>query len=1090
LRHLKLHLFFFVLLITSFKSTISIGQKNLSFKHYSIQHGLSQVTCMSTLLDSKGYLWVGTQDGLNRFDGYTFKVFRNNPEDSTSLYDNFILSLLEDSKGNIWVGTNGGLNLYDSKTESFTHYQHKNDDIESLCNNEIWKILETKDSKLWIGTDNGLDLFDYANKKFIHYTHDDNNPNSISGNRIRSIFEDSKGKLWVGTQENGLNLFNDENQTFKNFLYSEMGTVISSQNYIKAISEDKVGNLWIGTENGLRIFDRSNNTYIQNETYLNNNNITSILVNSDSSLWVGSWFNGLNIFNYDTKVFDNYKNLDSDNTSISSNRIMNLMEDNLENVWVGTNNNGLNYFDKNNSSFEHNKHSKNNLNSLSNNFVRCFVEEINGNYWVGTSGGGLNYFNINDKSVKHYIHSENELNSISSNAIRSLVIDNQKKLWIGTNGNGLDVFDKKTQTFTHFKHDENDSLSLSSNFIHTLNVVDNGNIIIGTRKGLNKYDFQTQTFERIIFINKHVSSLISNSIWSFLEDSKGNYWIGTQKGLVLYNPQNSTYKYFLNSKNDNTSISHNYIKSIYEDSKGNIWIGTFVGLNLYLPQSETFKHFSKKEGLSNEVIYGVLEDEENNLWMSTNDGINRFNPNTNAFTWFSVEDGLQGNEFNTGAYHKGSSGKMYFGGINGFNTFYPQLIKENTFVPTVILTEFLLFNKPISINNTTVLDQSISEIKEIVLKHDDYIFGFEFSALNFRQPIKNQFAYKLEGFDKDWTYTDYKYRRATYTNIPPGDYTFKVLASNDDGYWNKESVDVNIQILPPWWLTWWAKALYGIIPFLLFLSIYKVRITVLKNKKINLEDQVKTRTIQLSEQKEELKINNEKLIELNEEKDGILDIVAHDLRGPFNRIQGLTQLLTMSKKLDSEQKNYIEKINLSISHGYQLITDLLDVHSFKQENLNIQEIDIEKLLAELKDHSFQKIDKKQQKLIIKPDLKKSLIHSDKMLLWRLLENLLSNANKYSPLGKTIFISATQENGKTIFSIKDEGLGFSTEDKEKMFGKFQKLSAKPTGDESSTGLGLSIVKIITDRLQGSIEVISELKLGSEFIITLPDLNNTN
>ncbi|MDH5367707.1 MAG: ATP-binding protein [Cyclobacteriaceae bacterium] len=1086
MRHTKLHLFFFALSIALFKPIQSIGQKDLSFRHYSIEHGLSQVTCMATLLDSNGFLWIGTQYGLNRFDGYTFKVFHNNPQDSTSINDSFILSLFEDSKGNIWVGTNGGLSLYNAKTESFINFQHVDNNVESLCNNQVWNIIETKDGNLWVGTDNGLDLFDYNNNTFVHYKHDDDNPNSISGNKIRSIFEDREGRLWIGTQNNGLNLFNNSNQTFKNFQYDENGSISSSQNYIKAINEDKLGNLWVGTENGLLIFDKSKNEFNHKKLYLKNNNITSIVMNSDSSLWVGSWFNGLYIFNYNSHSFINYKNSDSDNSSISSNRIMNIIEDDCGNKWIGTNNNGLNYFDQKNTLFEYKKHKNNNINSLSNNFVRCFAEDRDGNYWVGTSGGGLNKFNIKDKSVKHFTYSGNNYKSISNDAIRNLVIDRQGDIWIGTNGSGLDVFHENSQTFEHYIHNMSDSSSISSNFIQTMTILKNGNIMIGTREGLNEFDMKTQTFHRITFLNSETSPLISNTIWSFLEDRNGHYWIGTQKGLVVFNPQTHLYKYFLNDKNDNSSINNNYIKTIHEDQSGNIWLGTYAGLDLFIPENDSFKHFDKKDGLSNEVIYGILEDDEGNLWMSTNDGINKFNTKTNTFIWFSAEDGLQGQEFNTGAYHKGLSGKMYFGGVNGFNVFYPKEIQENTIIPSVVLTEFLLFNKPLDINDTTVLNKSINEIDKIILEHDDYIFGFEFSALNFRQPEHNQFAYKLEGFDENWTYTDYKYRRATYTNIPSGTYEFKVKASNDDGYWNEEGVSVTIQILPPWWLTWWANTLYIIIPICLFILFYKLRVSVLKTQKINLEDQVKIRTIQLLEQKEELKINNERLLELNEEKDGILDIVAHDLRGPFNRIQGLTQLLTINKKVDSDQMEYIEKINSSISHGCQLIRDLLDVHSFNQESLHIEEVDIEKLLAELKEHTLQEIDKKQQNLIIKSTLKNSLVYTDRMLLWRLLENLLSNASKYSPQRKTIIISVTKKNGDNIFSIKDEGLGFSDEDKEKMFGKFQKLSAKPTGDESSTGLGLSIVKIITDRLQGSIEVMSELEVGSEFIITLPDL----
>jgi len=809
----------------------------------------------------------------------------------------------------------------------------------------------------------------------------------------------------------------------------------------------------------------------------------SILEDSRGNLWVGTWFSGLYLFDYNTQTFINYVNSDSEITSLSGNRIVSLLEDQLGNLWVGTYGNGLNFFDHQNLTFGHYKHSEDDPNSLSYDFVRSFLEEENGNLWVGTSGGGLNYFNLKNQSVKHYLHAGGNAGSISNNAIRCLLKDSQGNLWIGTNFGGLDVFDIKTQSFKHYRHDENDPSSISSNTIYSLVEDSKGNIWIGTsRGGLNRYDVQAQYFERFIPSDDDPSSLVNNTVWAILEDSKGNLWIGTWGGLELFDPQNRSFKHFNHSKENDSSLSHDFVKSIYEDSKGRLWVGTFAGLNLFRPQSGSFKRYGKKEGLSNEVIYGILEDEAGKLWISTNSGINKFDPDTDTFTWFSTEDGLQGNEFSTGASHKGHSGKMYFGGSNGFNAFNPENIKENTYIPPVVLTEFLLFNKPLSVNDTMVLHQSINTIEEIKLNYDDFIFGFEFSALNYRQPEKNQFAYKLEGFEIDWTITDYKYRRAIYTNIPPGNYVFKVKASNDDGYWNQEGISVNVLILPPWWQTWWAISLWVVLIAGSLISFYLIRVSNLKRQHTLLELEVSSRT-------EEIVSQNEILAELNREKDGMISVVAHDLNSPLHRIKGFMQLMPMVGELNQEQKDYLDKIDGIIKQGSQLIGNLLDVHAFeyKDAKLFTETIALDEVISNWLESYKKEIARKEQKIHTIIKNKDLQITTSKELLLRILDNILTNAIKFSEKGKNIFFEIWNENKIIKFSIRDEGPGISEEDQEKLFKKFQKLSAVPTGGESSNGLGMAIIKVLVNKLKGKVEVQSNLGQGTTMILTLP-VNN--
>ncbi len=1056
------------------------AQPDLKFRHYTLEDGLSQLSGLSILQDSKGFIWIGTFDGLNRFDGYSYKIYKHDPQDATSISDNTIWALLEDNRGNIWVGTNaGGLNLFDPKTETFEHFRHSEDDLESISDDVVWALSESKTGDLWIGTHKGLDHFDYESRKFKHFKHDEDDPNSISGDIIRSLFKDSEDNLWIGTQETGLNLFDPINQGFSNFQYSRNDIIPVNNSTIRAMSEDSRGNLWIGTESGLRNFDRDLKTYDYEQSYLSNGIITNILEDSKGNLWVGSWFNGLNLFNYDTRTFFNFRHSNTDPTSLTGDRLEGLMEDNLGNLWVGTLTDGINVFDPQCLSFGHFKHSENH-NSLSNDYVRSFLEEENGNLWVGTSGGGLNYFDFKNQLVKHYNHSEDNPASISNNYIRTLLIDSNDNFWIGTNGGGVDVLDIASQSFRHFKFSENDSSSISSNVIYRIIEDTKGNIWLSTHGGLNKYVSRTQSFERFMHSESDSTSIIDNFTFALIEDSKGYLWIGTLRGLDRFDPKNNTFEHFVNS-NENNSLSNNFVRSLYQDSKGRLWAGTSGGLNLFIPESGSFKRYGTKEGLSNEVIYGILEDESGKLWISTNVGINKFDPDTENFTWYSTEDGLQGNEFNTCGYYKGPSGKLYFGGVNGFNAFYPNDITENTFIPPVVFTEFLLFNKPISINDTMALHQSINEIKEIELNYDDFIFGFEFSALNYRQPEKNQFAYKLDGFDKNWTYTDYKYRRATYTNIPPGNYVFKVKASNDDGYWNQEGVSVKLLILPPWWETWWAYSLWIVLIVGSLISFYKIRVSSLKRQRTLLELEVSSRT-------EEIVSQNENLEELNREKDGMINIVAHDLNSPLNRIKGFMQLMPMVGDLNPEQKDYLDKVDGIINQGSHLIRDLLDVHAFeyKDAKLETETIALDEIIPSWLESYNQEFARKEQILQINIKKKNLRITTSKDLLLRILDNILTNAIKFSDKGKNIYLKIWDEENKMKFSIRDEGPGISIKDQKKLFKKFQRLNAIPTGGESSSGLGMAIIKALVNKLGGKIEVHSQLGEGTTFIITIPNI----
>ncbi len=856
--------------------------RDIRLEQISLEQGLSQVTVNCILQDRQGFMWFGTQDGLNKYDGYQFTVYRHEPNDSTSLSYNLILSIFEDQDGYLWIGTEGGgLNRFNPNTESFIHYKNQIGDSLSLSNNSVYSILEDTRGNLWVGTYNGLNKFDRNLKKIIRYQNQPNNPHSLSHNRISFILEDHNGNLWIGT-EHGLNKFEQNSESFISYLNNPDNSLSLSNNNIKSILEDYRGNLWIGTfGGGLNKFNIKTETFtsyqnqVDNPNSLSNNFIMSIFEDSRNNLWIGTSGGGINKLNPESEIFINYQHKPNDPKSLGNNIVMPIFEDRGENLWIGTIGGGLNRFDPKTESFTCYKHQVNNPYSLNNNFVLSIFKDSNDDLWIGTADG-LNKFNPLTKIFTLYQHYKDDPHSLSLNNVMSIIEDTDGSLWIGTYGGGLNKFDRKTETFICYKNQDGNPESLSNNFVLRLLKDSEGILWIGTKNGLNRFDEKTETFTHFWHQTDNLHSLSHNNVYSIFEDCSGILWFGTQDGLNKFDRKSETFTQYKNQVNNPHTISHNLVRSIYKDAEGNLWIGTDGGLNKLVPSDNegsppTFTCYREKDGLSNDVIYGILEDDNGCLWLSTNKGISKFNPEINSFINYDVKDGLQSNEFNTGSCYKDGNGQMYFGGVNGFNVFHPDSIMNNTYVTPVVITDFLLFNKPVKVSRNGnksdrfELQKHINFIGEITLDYTDYIFAFEFSALNYRQSEKNQFAYKLEGFNKEWIKTDHLHRRATYTNLPHGEYVFRVIASNDDGYWNEEGTSITLTILPPFWKTWWFRSL--IIAFIVgsAFSWYKMRVRNLERQKQKLEKQVKKRTIEIRYKNKQLMEKNNQIQEKNEQ---------------------------------------------------------------------------------------------------------------------------------------------------------------------------------------------------------------------------------
>lgn len=822
--------------------------RNLTFKEISIEQGLSQSIVYAIIQDQKGFLWFGTEDGLNIWDGYHFTIFRHDPSLPGSLSYNEIRTLYQDREGTLWIGTfYGGLNEYDRLSDQFIHYQNDVNDPASLSHNNVTVICEGRDGELWIGTDGGLNKLDRKSRIFTRYQHDPGNAKGLSDNRINDLLIDQSGVLWVATG-NGLCRFNRESETFFIYRHRENQPESLSHNVVRTICEGDNHTLWIGTDNGLNKFDKRSGKTIR---YLNKkgdpgsisqNQIRDLLIDRQGMLWVGTNGGGLNILNPrksagDQAKFIRYQNNPQDPNSLSHNEIYTIFEDRSGIIWLGTYGGGTNQVEKKRKQFAHFKPEPNNPNSLPNEIVWSFYERPPGILWIGTHGGGLTRLDREKNAYTHYQHDPLNSASLSHNSVRLIYAPPSRPdiFWIGTNGGGLNKFYPETGRFVRYLHDPDRPESISHNELRSLYEDRSGTLWIGTNGGglnqLIRDGGDGSTAEFICFRNdpEDANSLSNDFIRVIYEDptEAGKFlWVGTQGGgLNKFDRRSHVFTHYRMDRTNRNSLNNDYILSIYVDKAGIFWIGTWGGgINKLDRRTMTFKHYTLADGLPQNEVYGILEDKTGKLWISTNNGLSKFDPKTEVFKNYNIHDGLQSNEFNGGSYYQSPSGEMFFGGIRGYNAFFPEQIRDNPNVPTIVITSFLKYNKVVK------LAEPISDMKELVLSYRDRVFSFEFSALDFTSPIKNRYAYKMEGLDEDWVYTDASRRFATYTTLAPGEYTFRVKGSNNDGIWNEEGVSLMIRIIPPLWKTWWFRVISVVLVLILMVFFYRRRLRHIQMK--------------------------------------------------------------------------------------------------------------------------------------------------------------------------------------------------------------------------------------------------------------------
>jgi len=781
-------------------------QQDLKFTNITIEDGLSHSKVNCIYQDRQGFLWFGTNEGLNKYDGYSFTIYQPDPEDPHSISANLIRCILEDSRGNLWIGTEaGGLNRFDRHHKKFTHFTANPSSEIVLSGNNVNAIIEDKDGYLWLGTEHGIDRLDLQHQQASHYRPYSADQSPHFSNEIMALLVDHEGILWIGTLGGGLCAFDRQKQQFSYYRYEPKNRFSIGDNEIYSIYEDLKGELWIGTLNGgLNLFDRTSHRfyrYYPGQDNSESTTIRAILDDGRGNLWVG---NRSGLYNFDRRShrFSYYSHDPTNPYSLVQNSVQTIFQDAKGDLWIGTRG-GISFLNTSNLPFVHYRADVNNPRCLNRQAVYAILEDRHGDLWFGTEHGGLNHLNRKTGLFTYYLHDNQNPNSLSVNNIKALLEDREGRLWIGTFNGGLNVLERSKKRFIHYWHHENDPTSLAIDNVMALFEDSDGHIWVGTYgAGLDRFNPRTQRFEHLLTDWHHLGF---NNIYCFWLDRHGQLWLGAgQSRVASYHLQTKKFTpYQLNHHINNVDV-----RAIYQDRAGNLWFGT-VGAGLYLfnTTDSSFRAYTKKDGLPSNIVYGILEDDAGNLWLSTTNGLCQFNPQTGTIKNYYKENGLQSDQFNYNAYLKTRDGQMLFGGINGVTAFYPDQIRQNSYVPPVVITDFKIFNRPVEIGGEhPILTQDISQTRAIKLSYKHSVFSFEFVALNYAIPEQNQYAYKMEGFESDWNYVGNR-RFATYTNLDPGTYTFRVKAANNDGIWNETGTAIDITITPPFWKTLWFKIL-------------------------------------------------------------------------------------------------------------------------------------------------------------------------------------------------------------------------------------------------------------------------------------------
>ncbi len=991
----------------------------IRFQQISIEEGLSNSVVTSIVQDQAGFLWLGTSDGLNRYDGYTFNVYRPNPTDPNSLSDGWINALLADADGSLWIGTRqGGLNHYDARTGNFTRYQSDPEDDTSLADPDVTALYRDSHSTLWVGTAKGLDRFDPSSKTFTHFVNDTNNPSSLSDDHVTSIVEDSAGRLWVGTYK-GLNLYRAADGSFGHYMSAQNDPNTLSNDRVCSLKADAQGSLWVATERGLNRFNAQTGTFTRylndpnDTTSLGTDSINALQVDSEGILWIAGTA-GLDRYDPATRQFLHYRMNPLVQDSLSVDVLYSAYEDREGVLWFGTWGGGVNKYDRTQNQFGFYRNDPADPQSLRSGGVFPIFADNDGTAWIGVYGSGLERFDPSTGTFKHYDNDPKDSNSLNSQNVWKILRDRQGVLWLGTS-QGLDEFDAKNGRFIHHLPAPDEPANTSLNAVQGLHEDRAGNLWIGTGQGLARFDRQTGKFVSYGDPSDEDHATPVN-VSHISEDRSGNLWLSTtMTGLYYFDVKTETFKHYTHDPKSTGSLTSNIVLWTYPDAQNMLWIATAGGgINKYDPAADAFTFYTDENGLPNNFVYCILPDEQGYLWFSTNYGLSRFDPLKKTFQNYTVDDGLQSNEHDSNACARAADGSLYFGGLMGFNHFSPKDIRANSYQPPVVITA--LTQDGNALPGTTAPEAS----RDITLKWPQNSFEFEFSALTFSQPKSTQYGYKLDGFDAGWVPLGTQ-RDGRYTNLPGGEYVLRLRASNRGGAWTESAQPIRVTVIPPFWQMWWFIGLSALLIVTIILGAYRLRVHSIEAQKNELERQVKERTLEIEklfEQTRELAIIEER------------NRLARELHDSAKQkaFAALAQLGTATGLI----QHNVGAARTHIGEAENLVSDVIQELTFLIQEMYPLALQEKGLATALRDYVFEWENRTDIRVNIQIENERRLPLQMEQALYRILQESMANIARHSHATQ-VEIRVTYEPDRVGLLVSDNGHGFDPGQKPKGIG---------------------------------------------------------
>ncbi|WP_199140104.1 two-component regulator propeller domain-containing protein [Pedobacter sp. ASV12] len=1003
------------------------AQRRLSFTNLTVENGLSQNSVMAVAQDSTGLIWLGTRQGVNRYDGYRFKIYKSEEKNNPDLPPGETTALLTDAQGTLWAGTSKGFAVYNGNKDIF-------EPVKGLSNSNVESLYQDRQKRLWIGTLGGINLLiDKKQRRFEAFFFSKKAKDPV--NSIYAMFQDENGQFWIGTGKGLFTMRYSHHQVS----YQKVALPNSTDGdyYITAIASDKQHHIWVGSSNGLyqiapdgkniRSFLHSDN----NPNSIIHNDIREVMLDKDGMVWVGTQ-NGLSILNPANGYCTNYQHDPEKPYSISQNSIHNLFTDRDGNIWVGTYFGGVNISYPTLTNFKVYRNSKQ-QNSLSNNVVSSIVE-IGPGFWIGTEGGGLNYFNPANNTFKSYKNNPADQNSISSNLVKIIEkeSDASNRLFIGTHRGGLNLFDPASNKFRHIANVKDTIGTVGTAEIIALEMDSHGTLWVGSFEGLTVLEKKNGEYPAQTSKSPLESRLKSKNITCLFQDSWQQLWIGTNAGLNRYDLNLKKIYSYTKEENNKLKLPSNYINCITQSSNGKVLVGTRAGLSIFDPTKGTFTTYSETNGLVNNNVVGIIEDNAHNLWISTSNGISELNIASGRFRNYNKSDGLAGNEFNVRSFFKDRQGQLFFGGFNGLTAFYPQEIELNNFVSPLVFTDLKLFNQYLKVGgDDDILQQQINLTDKLDFRHDQNQFTLEFSLLNYLKSDKNKYFYKLDGYDKDWIATVNP--SASYTNLPAGNYRFMLKALNNDGIPGKPIRSLHIHVSPAPWASWWAYLLYLVV----FFTILLVTIRYFFVKAL----------LKRTEDIQQMKLQ-------------FFTQVSHEIRTPLTLILAPLETLFKNTRNLPDINKQVERIKSNADRLHLLVTELLDFRKTETGHLKLKfaQQDLVPFVQQIFQAFEHLAESRNITYTFSYEQPEVSIWFDKLQLEKVFFNLLSNAFKFTNDGGTINVTIADNNQQVAISVRDNGLGIPEDSRDKIFSDFFQVDREGSTHIGS-GIGLALSKSI-------------------------------